>query len=140
MPFLFLRISELLRGEMREDGSIKTPLREKYIRKVRLIGVITDRIDSSNETIPSYTFLRLDDGSGQIQLQAFAKKRKMMRNIEIGDSVLVEGKVDKCERGLFIRPRRVRRLSFSEEIYHRSRILLNYFLQFNMKGGIRDKV
>lgn len=134
MAYQFLRAGEILRGKIQENGALKTPLRSN-IRNVRLVGLITERIDSENQSFPlSFTFLNLEDGSGSVQIRAFGeKKRQMVEDIKIGDAIIVKGEIGKQEGRFYVRPKIARKLSFVDELYHRSRTILSYFLRFIKK-------
>lgn len=128
----YLRIGELEDGEIQENGVLKTSLREA-IRKARIVGVITARNDSQKR-VPSFTFLTLDDGSGTIQVKAFgSKKRAMVEDVRVGDSLLVKGEISQHNEELYVLPQHVRVLSFPLELYYRSRVILDYFLRFREK-------
>ncbi|NIQ04534.1 MAG: hypothetical protein GWO20_02015 [Candidatus Korarchaeota archaeon] len=130
MTYQFLRAGEIIRGTIQENGSLKTPLRSN-IRNVRLVGLITERIDSENQSLPlSFTFLNLEDGSGSVQVRAFGeKKRQMVEAIKIGDAIMVKGEIGKQEERFYVRPKIARKLSFVDELYNRSRTILSYFLR-----------
>lgn len=129
----YLRVGEIVKGEIQDNGRIKTFLRED-IEKARFVGVITARNDSQKR-VPAFTFLTLDDGSGTIQIKAFGnEKRAMVGDVTVGDSLLVTGEIRHHNEELYIRPQQIQGLSFPLELYYRSRVVLDYFLKFKEKN------
>lgn len=128
----YLRIGEVVKGKIQDNGGIKTSLRDD-VRKARFVGVITARNDSQKR-LPAFTFLTLDDGSGTIQVKAFGdNKRAMVEDVTVGDPLLVTGEITHHDNELYVLPQQIRSLSFPLELYYRSRIILDYFLKFRGK-------
>lgn len=138
MTFQLLRMAEILKGKLVENGTLTTPLRN-HVKKVCTVGFIIDRKDSLPPP-PSFTFLTLQDGSlnkgESIQVRAFGtKKREMVKKTDLSDFILVRGEVDKFKETFYIRPSYVKVLTFKQELYHRARIALSYYLRYSEKLG-----
>lgn len=86
-----LRINDLLVGKPIMDGERFSflELGNKKIVRVNIVGNIVDRYDSSGDK--KYSFLTLDDGSGQIKLKSFGEDVDKLEGIQQGQTVVVIG-------------------------------------------------
>ncbi len=100
-----LRIGDLLVGKpiVMGDKFNFLELGDKQISRVNLIGNIIDRFDSENPE-KKYTFLTLDDASGQISLKVFGDDSEKFKNITQGQTVLVIGMLRYWNNQIYITP------------------------------------
>jgi RPA family protein len=98
------RIGDLLVGKPVMDGERFSflELGDKHIVRVNVIGNVVDKFDSDNEK--KYTFVTIDDGSGQIKLKAFGDDSEKLRNLNQGETILVIGVLRHFNNEVYISP------------------------------------
>ncbi len=74
--------------------------------RVNIIGSIVDKYESEGEK--KYSFLTLDDGSGQIKMKAFGDDTDKLKGIAHGQTVLVIGSLRHFNDEVYISPEIVR--------------------------------
>lgn len=93
-----IRISDILNGDFTKDdisaGYVR--LNELNISRVNIVATIIDKSEGSN-----YASLVIDDGTGKISLRSFEHK-DVFSKIDIGDIVLVVGRVRKFNSEMYI--------------------------------------
>lgn len=99
-----LRIGDILMGKpiFDQEKFKHIELGNKTIARVNVLGNIVERFDSEGERI--YTFLKLDDGSGQISLKIFADDVEKFKGIDQGLTVVVIGMVRSWNNEIYITP------------------------------------
>jgi len=98
------RIGDLLIGKPIMDGERFSflELGDKKIMRVNIVGNIVDKYESEGEK--KYSFLTLDDGSGQIKLKSFADDVEKFKDITQGQTVLVIGVLRNFNNETYISP------------------------------------
>lgn len=98
------RIGDLLIGKPVLDGDKFNflELGDKHIIRVNIIGNIVDRYDSNGEK--KYTFLTIDDGSGQLSLKVFGDDVEKFKNITQGLTVVTIGVLRYFNNQLYVSP------------------------------------
>jgi RPA family protein len=98
------RIGDLLVGKpiFDQEKFSFLELGGKKIVRVNLIGNIIDRYDSEGEK--KYSFLTLDDGSGQIKLKTFGDDLVRLKGIVQGQTVLVIGVLRNFNNETYLAP------------------------------------
>ena len=98
------RIGDILIGKpiFDEEKFSFLELGNKKIVRVNIIGNIVDRYDSEGEK--KYSFLTLDDGSGQIKLKSFGEDIEKSKNINQGETVIIIGVLRYFNNELYISP------------------------------------
>ncbi|MEK6816125.1 MAG: OB-fold nucleic acid binding domain-containing protein [Nanoarchaeota archaeon] len=84
-----------------EDGAMYFKIRGKDVLRVNVLAVVIHKYVSENG---NYVFVTLDDGSGQTRLKAWNEDTQILSKAEIGDLVMVLGKVGLNNNEIFIRP------------------------------------
>ncbi len=104
------RVGDLLIGKPIFDGERFSfvELGDKKIVRVNVVGNIVDRYDSEGER--KYSFLTLDDGSGQIKLKAFQDDVQRIEGVSQGQTVVVIGVLRNFNNETYIAPEIVREL------------------------------
>lgn len=99
-----LRIGDILIGKpvFDQEKFIFLELRNKKISRVNVIGNIIERYNSEGEK--KYTFLKLDDGSGQISLKIFGDDVPKFKEVGQGQTVVVIGTVRNWNNETYITP------------------------------------
>ena len=98
------RIGDLLIGKPIFDGERFSflELGNKKIVRVNIIGNIVERYDAVGER--KYSFLTLDDGSGQIKLKSFGDDVDKLSGINQGSTVVVIGVLRNFNNETYISP------------------------------------
>ncbi len=98
------RIGDLLIGKPIMDGERFSflELGDKKIVRVNVMGNIVDKYESEGEK--KYSFLTLDDGSGQIKLKSFGDDVEKLKNINQGQTVLIIGVLRNFNNETYISP------------------------------------
>ncbi|MFZ1970628.1 MAG: OB-fold nucleic acid binding domain-containing protein [Candidatus Nanoarchaeia archaeon] len=103
-----LRIGDLLVGKpiMEADKFMFLELGDKRIVRVNVIGNVIEKYDSTGEK--KYSFLTIDDGSGQIKLKAFGDDIDRLENLSQGQTLVVIGVLRNFNNEVYISPEIVR--------------------------------
>jgi RPA family protein len=98
------RIGDLLIGKPVFDGDRFSflELGDRKIVRVNVIGNIVDKYESEGEK--KYSFVTLDDGSGQIKLKSFGDDVEKFKNLNQGQTVLVIGVLRNWNNETYISP------------------------------------
>ncbi len=95
-PAVKVRISDIKNGrffpgekESMKPSYLLTTFGRK-ISRVNLFATVTDKFVNEDET---YVSLTLDDGTGSIKAKAFRDVVRLVKNLEIGDMVIIIGKI-----------------------------------------------
>lgn len=100
-------IADLINGKyskgLEQFDSGYVEIKGKKISRVNLIGGIIDKTPGSN-----YIALSLDDGSGLIKLKTWNENTNIFLDVNIGDLVLVIGKVKEYNNYIHINPEIIR--------------------------------
>ena len=98
------RIGDILIGKpiMDEDRFSFLELGNKKIVRVNVVGNIVDKYEREGEK--KYSFLTLDDGSGQIRLKSFGDDTEKFKNINQGQTLIVIGILRYFNNEIYISP------------------------------------
>ncbi|PIO07645.1 hypothetical protein COU59_02975 [Candidatus Pacearchaeota archaeon CG10_big_fil_rev_8_21_14_0_10_34_12] len=99
-----LRISNVLNGKpiMNNERFGFLELEGVKIIRVNIIGIVVDRYESEGEK--RYSFITLDDGSGQVKIKAFGDEVESVKDITHGQTVLVIGSLRYFNNEIYISP------------------------------------
>jgi len=99
-----LRIGDILLSKpiFENEKFLFLELAGRKISRANIIGNIIDRFDQEGEK--KYSFLTLDDGSGQIKLKVFGDDCDKFKSIEQGDTVAIIGTVRNWNNETYIQP------------------------------------
>jgi len=99
-----LRIGDLLIGKpiIEKERFNFLELGNKKIIRVNIIGNVIERYDSNNEK--KYSFLTIDDGSGQIKLKSFGDDIQKLENLNQGQTIVVIGLLRHFNDEIYISP------------------------------------
>jgi RPA family protein len=86
-----------------ESGFVE--VKDNKVSRVNLVGSIIDRFEGNN-----YLSINLDDGSGIISLRSWSNDAILFANLEIGDLVLVIGKIKEYNGRVYVAPEIVKKL------------------------------
>jgi len=99
-----LRIGDLLIAKpvFNEEKFIFLELGSKQISRVNLVGNVIEKYDSQGEK--QYSFITIDDGSGQIKLKSFGNETEKLKDIFQGQTILVFGILKNWNNETYIYP------------------------------------
>lgn len=94
-----------------ENGYKYYDICDKKVIRINVIANVIHRYDNEEGT---YTNVVVDDGSGQIKLKCWNEDTQILANIDIGDIVLIIGKLGSTESEIYIRPEIVKNIDNSD--------------------------
>lgn len=105
------RIGDLLIGNPVLDGErfAFLELGDKKIIRINVIGNIIEKYDSEGEK--HYSFITIDDGSGQIKIKAFGDDIEKLNNANQGETILIIGVLRIFNNELYISPEIVKQMN-----------------------------
>ena len=134
-----IRISEMVSGkffvgskEGMKPSYVITQLGEK-ISRVNLIATIVDKFVSEDG---NYASITVDDGSGILRSKQFTDVR-MIRDVELGDMVLVIGKLKEYQGEVYVNAEIIRKVEPNVEIKHKLEVLKILIEQKNVANELR---
>lgn len=92
------------KGEGQFDAGY-VDIKNKKVSRVNLISGVVDKFSGDN-----YSYLTLDDGSGSVQVKAWEEATKLFLDVDVGDLVLVIGKVKQYGGSVYVVPEVVRKI------------------------------
>src|SRR3989344_5122377 len=93
----------------------------KQVVRVHIIGSIIDAFFSDG-----YGSIVIDDGSGQIRLKVWGDDLPLLREKNIGDFVLIIGRIAEFNNERYIRPEIVRGVSYDWGLLRRLELIKEY--------------
>ncbi len=98
------RIGDLLIGKplINQDRFSFLELGDKRIIRVNLIGNVIEKYENDGER--KYSFITIDDGSGQIKIKTFGEDIEKFRNISQGQTILIIGVLRYFNNELYVSP------------------------------------
>jgi RPA family protein len=105
-----LRIGDILIGKpvIDNDRFSFLELGNKKIIRVNIIGNVIEKYDSEGEK--KYSFITIDDGSGQIKIKAFGDDVEKFNEITQGQTILLIGTLRQFNNEVYITPEIVRKM------------------------------
>jgi len=100
------RVGDLLIGKpiIMGDRFSFLELGDRKIIRINIIGNIVDKYQSPENSDKKYSFLTLDDGSGQIKIKAFGEDTEKLQDFSQGQTVIVIGVLRHFNNELYISP------------------------------------
>lgn len=98
------RIGDLLIGKpiINQERFSFLELGDKKIIRVNLIGNVIEKYENDGER--KYSFITIDDGSGQIKIKTFGEDIEKFRNISQGQTILITGVLRYFNNELYVSP------------------------------------
>jgi RPA family protein len=100
-------------------------LNNKQISRINVIANIVNKFQNEDK---SYIAITIDDGSAQIRLKTWREDTKILSTVQVGDIVLVIGKVKKYNDEIYILPEIVKKVLPNEEILRKLELIKLYGL------------
>jgi RPA family protein len=135
------RISDVVSGkfvkkEGLEPSYVLTELGQR-VSRVNLLGTIVDKFMSEDG---NYSSVTIDDDSDSIRIKAFKEDARIFENLEIGDLVMVIGKVREYAEENYIIPEIVKKIANPNyECLHNLEILKQLVKQKKIIEEIKGK-
>jgi RPA family protein len=112
-----------------------TPLGEK-ISRANLIATVTEKFLNESE---NYGSLTLDDGTEAMRAKVFRENVKLLKEIEVGDLVLVIGKVKEYWGEIYLNAEIIRKIeNLNYENFRKLEILRNFIERNKIVEDIRS--
>jgi hypothetical protein len=125
---------KFIRKEGLEPSYVLTNLGQR-ISRIDLVGVIIDKFMSEEG---NYSSITIDDDSESIRVKAFKENVNIFNKLELGNLVLVIGKVREYSNEIYIIPDMVKKITNSNyEILHRIEVLKQILEQKKMIEEIK---
>lgn len=106
---LKLKIADLNRGEVISNEKQNfVEIDGKQVGRVNVIANVIDKFVSEGEK--KYSALTIDDASSQIRIKAFGEDIDKMRDIEIGDTIMVIGALRFFNNEIYILPEIIKKI------------------------------
>ncbi|RME55063.1 hypothetical protein D6777_01790 [Candidatus Woesearchaeota archaeon] len=90
-----------------ENGALMFKVKGKDVIRVNVLASAIHKYVSESG---NYVFVTLDDGSAQTRLKVWNEDTGVLANVEIGDLLLVVGKIGINNNEIFIRPEAVKKI------------------------------
>jgi hypothetical protein len=119
---VWIRDLKKTKGEVDESGLVYLPIKDKKVVRVNVIASMVDRFNSGN-----YAMAAIDDGSDSIQLKCWGDDSWLLDGKEIGDMILVVGRLGEYQNEVYIRPEVIRKLdSYDWALLRRLELIKEY--------------
>lgn len=136
-----VRILDLVSGnffpgdrEKMKPSFLITPFGEK-VSRVNVLATVVEKFMSESE---NYGALILDDGTETIRAKFFREKVNLIKNISLGDLVIVIGKIKEYFGEIYINGEIVRKVDINYENYRKLEILENLIKRVKIIKDIRS--
>ncbi len=104
-------ISNLLSGKyIQAPGEWETNYVESGNLKISRVNIIAHIVDTFSKPDTSYATLILDDGSGKIAVKSWKEEAALLSSFNLGELVLVVGKIRDYNNSLYLVPEVITRL------------------------------
>ncbi len=139
LPAKRVRISDIVTGKF-FPGS-KDEMKPSYVitqfgenlSRVNLVATVVDKFEREDG---NYATAMIDDGSGIVRIKAF-KNAGMIKDVELGDAVLVIGKISEYQGEVYVNSEIVKKVEPNYEIKHKLEILKGLIEQKRIADELR---
>jgi RPA family protein len=98
-------------------------LNDKQISRVNIIANVVNKFKSEDG---NYISINVDDDSSQVRLKTWREDTKILENINIGEIVLIIGKLKKYNNEIYILPEIVKKVSANDELLRKLELIKEY--------------
>jgi len=120
-------ISDLLNSNYVEThGEFESNYVELYntqISKVNIVATVVNKMESDDK---NYASITLDDGSEEIRLKTWREDTRLLRDINVGEIILVVGKVKKYNEEVYLIPNVVKKMNVDWETARKLELIETY--------------
>ncbi|MBI5797284.1 hypothetical protein HZA98_00080 [Candidatus Woesearchaeota archaeon] len=96
-------------------------IRDLHVVRVNILGIVIDRFVSE-----AYGSLVLDDGSGQVRLKVWGDDISLIQDVDVGNLVLVIGRLADFEKERYVRPEIVRGVHYDWALLRRLELVQQF--------------
>ncbi|MDD5133346.1 MAG: OB-fold nucleic acid binding domain-containing protein [Candidatus Nanoarchaeia archaeon] len=107
-------------GELESSYSL---INNKRVSRAHVVATVIQKFESENK---EYLTMTIDDGSGDIRIKTWKEDIKLISTLQVGDLVLVIGKVKKYNDEIYLVPEIVKKVDPNYEIVHKAELLSLY--------------
>jgi len=100
-------------------------LNDKQVSRINVIANVVNKFQNEDKI---YVTITIDDSSAQIRLKTWREDTRILDNINIGDIVLVIGKIKRYNDEVYILPEVVKKVSPNEELLRKLELIKEYGL------------
>jgi len=120
-----------------DEGRLFFKVKEKDVARVNLMANIIHKYVSGSG---NYVFVTLDDGSGQIRVKAWNDDTGILTNYNVGDPIIVVGKLGLNNNEIFIRPEVLKKMENNDWELVRKLELIKLYGKFKgEKSFVKDE-
>ncbi len=109
------------KSKVQESGLLVYDIREKDVARVNILGGVINVFSAEN-----YGSMMVDDGSGNIRLKVWGDDKDLFEGKNIGDVVLVVGRVGDFNGERYVRPEIVRKVEMDWALLRRLELVKEY--------------
>ncbi|MBS3052674.1 MAG: hypothetical protein J4428_04880 [Candidatus Aenigmarchaeota archaeon] len=114
--------SKFIKKEGLEPSYVLTDLGQR-ISRAKIVGIVTDKFFNDSNSFSSIT---IDDGTGAVRIKAFQDNIDMLQNLEIGNLLMIIGRVREYAEENYISPEAIKSIANPNyELLHKVEILDN---------------
>ena len=114
--------SKFIKKEGLEPSYVLTDLGQR-ISRAKIVGIVTDKFFNDSNSFSSIT---IDDGTGAVRIKAFQDNIDMLQNLEIGNLLMIIGRVREYAEENYISPEAIKSIANPNyELLHKVEILNN---------------
>ena len=104
-----------------EDGKISFFIKDKQVGRVNIIASVIE-----DSVVGTYGSLVVDDGSSQIRLKVWNDDLWLLEGKQVGDFVLIVGRINEFNGERYIRPEIIRLISFDWALLRRLELIKEF--------------
>ena len=134
-----VRIYDIVSGKFfpgSKDEMKPTYVITQFGEKLSRVNVVATAVDKFESEDGNYATLTIDDGSGLLRAKAF-KNTGMVKDIEVGDAVLVIGKIKEYQGEVYVNLEIVKKSEPNYEIKHKLEVLKSLMERKSILSGIK---
>ncbi len=115
-----LWINDLIVNELVKDEDNQSRAYLNFMdKKISRINVVATVVQVLKNNEKQYAFLTIDDSSGQIRVKTWSESIQLLDNINIGDTILLIGRIREYNNEIYIVPEIVKKVNALWEIERR---------------------
>src|SRR3989338_11642569 len=99
--------SKFIKKEGLEPSYVLTDLGQR-ISRAKIVGIVTDKFFNDSNSFSSIT---IDDGTGAVRIKAFQDNIDMLQNLEIGNLLMIIGRVREYAEENYISPEAIKSIA-----------------------------
>jgi len=127
-----VRVSDVVNNEFIKQSGEWEPnyvlIRNLKVSRVNIIANVITKYKSENG---DYIFLTIDDGSDNIQVKSWKDDTKILDSIDVGDTVLLIGRIRETNSQRYLSPEVIKKLEKMEWVVLRKKELTKLYGEFD---------